>query len=515
MTESTPLPLSNRWLVVIGAVLIQLCLGAIYAWSVFTPALTAKTPGEVAAVYQPAQLGLDQAKADELAEALRDPRAQMRDVAMQRKVARDPDRAAELDEKGAALSKQVDVIVVAHVPADRLAALTYGFENAPTQAIFSAGLLTFAVVMVLAGRLMPVWGPRRLAATGGVVLGAGYLLAGLVAGKSFALLFICIGIIGGAGIGMAYVVPIAVGMKWFPDRKGMITGLAVAGFGFGALLWVKLAGAWGQLIAGSGLPMTLMVFGVVFMVMCLIGSMWMVSPPEGWTPPGWTPRAAAGGSGAPAGGQVEFNWKQMLATPQFHLISTCFAFGAGAGLMSIGLMKAFPIQALTDSGIELAKASAIAGTAMAVFFSLANGVGRIAWGVISDHIGRRASLVLMLGTQGVIVIAFPYLAGQEWLLYLGATLIGFNFGGNFALFPTVTADTFGTKYLAQNYGWVFLAYGFGGILGPMLGGMLGDMGNFPLAFMICGVLCLIASAIAASVRHPHAEPTPTAQPATA
>ena len=185
------------------------------------------------------------------------------------------------------------------------------------------------------------------------------------------------------------------------------------------------------------------------------------------------------------------------------MIFLCFIFGAGAGLMSIGLMKLFPKQALQAGGLSAAQASAIAGTAMAVFFSLANGIGRIAWGALSDKLGRKNSVCIMLASQGLIVIAFQWMAGSQYLLYLGATLIGFNFGGNFALFPTITADTFGTKHIGQNYGWVFLAYGIGGIGGPMLGGRLGDLNNFPLAFTICGVLCLVAAGVAAMIRHPH------------
>ncbi|MBN1382001.1 MAG: MFS transporter, partial [Deltaproteobacteria bacterium] len=147
----------NRWYVAIGAILIQLCLGAIYAWSVFTPKLTLAI----------AQGG------------------------------------------------------------------TYGFSATQAAWIFSVGLLVFSVVMVLAGRMMQRVGPKKLAMSGGIVLGVGYVLGGMF-GSSFAAQLICIGIIGGAGIGLAYVVPIAVGVKWFPDKKGMITGLAVAGFGFGA-----------------------------------------------------------------------------------------------------------------------------------------------------------------------------------------------------------------------------------------------------------------------------------------
>jgi len=107
-----------------------------------------------------------------------------------------------------------------------------------------------------------------------------------------------------------------------------------------------------------------------------------------------------------------------------------------------------------------------------------------------------------LALQGIIVIAFQWMAGTPALLYLGATLIGFNFGGNFSLFPYITADTFGTKSVGQNYGWVFIAYGIGGIVGPILGGKLGDMGNFPLAFTICGASCLVAAGIISAVRAP-------------
>ncbi len=139
---------------------------------------------------------------------------------------------------------------------------------------------------------------------------------------------------------------------------------------------------------------------------------------------------------------------------------------------------------------------------MAVFFSLANGIGRIAWGAICEKLGVKTSIAVMMAIQGIIVIAFQKMAGTPALLYVGATLIGFNFGGNFALFPMITASTFGAKTIGQNYGWVFLAYGIGGIFGPMLGGKLGDMGNFPLAFTICGVLCLVAAGIISMVKPP-------------
>ncbi len=405
----------NRWYVVFAAILIQLCLGAIYAWSVFTPSL-----------------------------------------------------------------------------------VQAGWTKGDTQGVFAAGLAFFAIFTVVAGRLMPRVGPRVLAIAGGLVLGLGYILAGQMGGVDFWSLMIFLGAIGGTGIGLAYVVPIAVGMRWFPDKKGLITGLAVAGFGFGATLWVKLAGSWGHLIATNGLSYTFTLYGIIFLVAVGIGGLFMVFPPEGWKPEGWNPEQQAAAATSTSG--LEMQSKEMLGTPQFYMIFLTFMCGASAGLMSIGLMKLFPMIALNANGVE--NASAIAGTAMAIFFSLANGIGRIAWGAISDKLGRKKSIITMLVIQGITVILFQWMAGHEYMLYLGATIIGFNFGGNFALFPTITADIFGAKFVGQNYGWVFLAYGVGGIFGPMMGGKLGDMGNFPLAFTICGVLCLAAAFIIAMVKAP-------------
>ncbi len=397
----------RRWRVVVGAVLIQFCLGAIYAWSVFTPAL--------------------------------------RDA---------------------------------------------GWSRVQTQVVFSVGLASFALVMVLAGKRLAVWGPRRLAVAGGLTLGAGYVLAGLSGGSDFWPVLLGVGLIGGAGIGLAYVVPIAVGMRWFPDRKGMITGVAVAGFGFGALGWIKLAGEWGELLTRFGLDGTFVIYGVVFAALVLLGSIWMRFPVDGWLPEGFVPPVGADS------GSVNYTPKEMLRTPQFHLISITFAVSAGAGLMAIGLMKLYPVEALVNNGLSRIEASAIAGTAMAVFFSLANGIGRLAWGALSDRLGRKLSIIVMAASQGLLMFAFIPMAGSEYMLYIAAALICFNFGGNFALFPAITADRFGNTAIGANYPWVFLAYGFGGIAFPILGGWLGDFGNFPLAFAICGVACVLGAVAA-------------------
>jgi OFA family oxalate/formate antiporter-like MFS transporter len=416
---------TNRWLVVAGAVLVQLCLGAIYAWSVFTPYL-----------------------------------------------------------KGTSFD----------------GVTRFAFSATQTQAIFSAGLLTFALVMVFAGRWQDRSGPRPVAITGGIVFGIGYILARFL-GASFWGQFACIGIIGGAGIGLAYVCPIAAGVKWFPDKKGLITGLAVAGFGFGALIWIKLASEWGHLIERFGVLNVFGIYGAVFLAAVVLGSMVLVNPPQGYKPAGWEPSKLAANAAAV---KQDFSPLEMVRTHQFWFLWIMFTLLATAGLMVIGNIKLFGIDALQKSGLDKIHASAVAGTAMAVFYSLMNGLGRITWGSMSDKLGRTRSVFLMAILQGIMMFALFWMGGREWTLYIAAAWIGFNFGGNFALFPTATADFFGPRNLGINYALVFTSYGIAGVVGPILGGMVFDITKSYLwAFVPSAALCLVAGALAQVIHPPH------------
>jgi OFA family oxalate/formate antiporter-like MFS transporter len=422
----------NRSLVVVGGILVQLCLGAIYAWSAFTSKLTAEP---------------------------------------------------------------------------------FGFTRTQTQVVFSIGLLTFAVVMALvAGRWQKKSGPRVVAMAGGIVLGLGYVIAGL-SGTSFWGILLGIGILGGAGIGLAYVCPIAALVKWFPDKKGLITGLAVAGFGFGALIWIKLTSGFkfGPLNLTPGwkglygmewtVSHVFILYGILFAGLVALGARVLVNPPEGWVPAGWEPPK---GAAAGATGGVVFTERQMVRTPQFWGLFTSFFVGATAGLMVIGVIQLFGKDALTAHGKTVEQANIIAGTAMGLFYALMNGLGRIVWGRVSDRLGRKNSVVLMLVLQGVIMIVFHFVGGYEWGLYLGAAFIGFNFGGNFALFPAATADYFGNKNVGINYPWVFMSYGVGGVVGPILGGVMGDARAWIWAFVPAGIACLVAAGVAAMLRPPQA-----------
>ena len=416
----------NRWYVVIGAILIQLCLGAIYAWSVFTPKLV--------------------------------------------------DKAGK-----------------------------YAFSASQANWIFSIGLLVFAFTLIISGRMMVKTGPKKLAIASAFVLGLGYILGGLL-GSSFATQLIFIGIVGGAGIGLGYVVPIAVGVKWFPDKKGMVTGLAVAGFGFGAMIWVKSAGEWFNLLDTmnlfglGGVQSVFFLYGIIFMAAILLGSIVMIDPPPGYVPEGWTPPEASAG-GVAVSGMTSFEPREMLGTPQFYMTWLTFLFSAMAGLMVIGNIKLFGIDALKATGMDIKIASAVTGTALA-WLAILNGLGRIIWGTVSDKIGRKMAIFLMCLFQGIIMFLFYKMGSNPTTLIIGACIIGFNFGGNFALFPAITADYFGNKNVGLNYGYVFVSYGIAGVLGPQIAAYFKDAakGNpdpalWVTPFMIAAVACMIGAAI--------------------
>ncbi|MDG6225344.1 MAG: OFA family MFS transporter [Candidatus Thermoplasmatota archaeon] len=547
----------NRWLIVVGAIMIQLALGSIYAWSVFTPPLSNPLPDEDFINVDSAGVMTVELEGDLVVGAESEIEIKLlrngepvNDVPLIVDLAlRNSENEPVKDDKivpylGITYHKG-DPIVMEDVPVEidgdhyvispkvtkggswhfiikmdgaenetfevlqNVRTGEFGFTITQTQIIFAVGLLTFAVFTIIGGRISARIGPRNMAIIGGVVLGSGYIIGSFL-GNSFIGLTIAIGLMGGAGIGLGYVVPIAVGVKWFPDKKGLISGLAVAGFGFGALIWVKLCtgfifgplkltGDWGGLYETMSVSNVFLLYGIMFMVIVVLGGLIMRNPPDGWKPAGWNPPEP---TSKKASGSNEFTPSQMKRTPQYYMLFYMFMVGAGAGLMVIGVIQLFAKYALTENGYAAAEAVTIASTAFALFYSLSNGFGRIIWGALSDKLGRKLSFALMFGSQGVVMIAFFFVGGSEYLLYLAAALIGFNFGGNFALFPSATADFFGNKTVGLNYGWVFLSYGFGGILGPILGGVMGDMELWAWAFIPAGIACFSAAVLALLLKAP-------------
>ncbi|MFX0169523.1 MAG: OFA family MFS transporter [Candidatus Hodarchaeota archaeon] len=418
MLEDKQVRSSRRLLVVVGALIIQICLGSIYAWTIFQTALRA---------------GL------------------------------------------------------------------YGWPSFWTQLPFAAGLASFAGFMILAGRWQDRIGPRKVATLGGILLGAGYLLASLVdmvsAGNSVigtTWLITTYGIIGGAGIGFAYVCPIAALVKWYPDKKGLITGVAVAGFGAGALV-MGYVEEFLLLFSGGLVGTPFLTLGIIYLVLVVMGSQILVNPPTGWTPPGYKPTSDT----AEAKG-TDFIPSQIIRTAAFWLLWFMFLFAATAGLMTLGNVKSAAIAIDPSAGGYLPVWIFIVpiGSLIVGIMSIFNAAGRIIWGALSDRLGRVITMVTMFVflTIGMFGFAVLSLGSFSWVVVLGiASLIGFCFGGNFALFPSSTADYFGPKNVGANYGVLFTSYGVAGVVGGLAAGLIVDFtGSYFIAFVLTGALAIIA-----------------------
>jgi MFS transporter, OFA family, oxalate/formate antiporter len=389
----------------------------------------------------------------------------------------------------------------------------FGWDRTTTQWAFSLALASFAAVMIPAGRLQDRIGPRKVASIGGILLGASFLLgAVLVAAERPWALYLTYGILGGAGIGFAYVCPIAASVKWFPDKKGLITGLAVAGFGAGALFFAGPASilllppaesgepmGLSQILLiglgiseGSGFGMGWRAFFVLHGVVCggavILGASLLRNPPPGWTPP--APKMGS----RPIKPAVDMEWHHMLNTPLACMIWLTFIFGATSGLMAIGQWT--PMMASVLEGKTFAP-DWMRGFGRFVepvgILAIFNALGRIFWGKVSDLIDRPRAMMIMFLMQGMAFMMLPS-AQSNAAIFLASALVGLNFGGCFALFPSLTADCFGTKHFGINYGWIFTAYGVAGIIGPIVGGVLFDVtGQYILAFVFAGTLCFLAA----------------------
>jgi OFA family oxalate/formate antiporter-like MFS transporter len=391
--------------------------------------------------------------------------------------------------------------------------MEFGWDRTTTQWAFSFALVTFAMVMIPAGRLQDRIGPRKVASIGGILLGLSFVLGSVLVAESRPWsLYLTYGVLGGAGIGFAYVCPIAAAMKWFPDKKGLVTGLAVAGFGAGALFFAGPAsilllpqGPGGEAIGlsqtllvalgvsqGSGFGIGWKTFfilhGVTSAAVVLLGATLLRNPEPGWEPPGWQAHKAKNRT------HTDTEWQEMLNTPLACMLWITFIFGATSGLMAIGQWK--PLMGTILHGETFAPAW-MGGFGRFVepvgILAIFNAIGRIFWGKVSDFIDRPRAMMIMFLAQGM---AFMLLVNVEShaAVFLVSAWVGLNFGGNFALFPSATADYFGTKNLGMNYGWIFTAYGVAGILGPVVGGVLYDATQaHVIAFVFAGILCFISA----------------------
>ncbi len=368
----------------------------------------------------------------------------------------------------------------------------WGWSETQTALPYSVAIAIFAFTMVPAGRLQDKWGPRLVATLGGIFCGAGFIVASL--SQSLAGLVIGFGVLAGIGIGFGYASATPPAVKWFPpQRTGLIAGLVVAGFGLASVYIAPLAN---YLLGKFGIQKSFLILGIAFLLTVVVLAQILKNPPAHYKP--------VSGSFNPRGKDltakftgkiIDYEWSEMLRTPQFYLLWIMYVFGAGAGLMVIGkLAKIVDLQA----GIK-------AGFIFVAMLAIGNAAGRIIAGVLSDKIGRTWTIFFVFIFQAILMFILRWLETYS-ALFLASILIGFNYGANLSVFPSVTKDYFGLKNFGLNYGLIFTAWGFGGILGPILSGWIYDQANnFNNAYLIASICLLIAAALTFITRPPKAK----------
>ena len=333
-------------------------------------------------------------------------------------------------------------------------------------------------------------GPRIVALSAGVLYGAGIFLASF-AQPSLWILYLTYGLMAGIGIGLGYIVPVATLIKWFPDKRGFITGIAVAGFGAGALLTAPIAK---QLVQGVGLFPTFAILGILYLVMVVGAALFMKNPPEGWTPEGWEPEEEE--SGERTG--VDYELGGALKTWQWYALWALLFLNVTAGIAIIS--EADPI-AQEVSGVAPATAAWLVS-----IISVGNAAGRFLWAWLSDAIGRKWVFLVMFLLQAALFFLLPVVGASFVMLAILSFIIVSCYGGGFGTMPAFNADYFGSKNVGMIYGLMITAWGFAGVLGPQLISIMYDATrSYAGAFYILAGIMLVSSIVPFIVRPPKRE----------
>ncbi len=348
---------------------------------------------------------------------------------------------------------------------------TFGWTNTQVAWIFSLAILFLSLAAAGGGVLLPRIGPRRLAMTGGALFGAGYLLAALAMRlESLPLFYLGYGVIGGLGLGLGYVTPVATVAKWFPDKQGLVTGMVVMGFGFGALLMSKLLAPLLMTLMQGNLAGVFAALGVVFFGLTLPVAALLTNPPAGYAPAGWQVPAPAGPAGAGAAPAAGGAWP-------YAMMWLFFFCNIVAGIMFIGFQSPMlqTILKMADGALAPERLVACGATLIAVS-SIFNGLGRFFWGGLSDRIGRIQTFRTMLGTQVVVFCVLALLGNRinPWLFGGLVCYVLFCYGGGFGSMPALVLDVFGFRLMPAIYGSILTAWGIGGIVGPQLVARISD-----------------------------------------
>jgi OFA family oxalate/formate antiporter-like MFS transporter len=357
----------------------------------------------------------------------------------------------------------------------------FGWKRTQTSTVFSIAVVMFAVSFVLAGRLQDRFGPFWIAITGGLLVSAGFFLCAYTA--SLPYLFFCYGVLGGMGNGFGYATVVPVVAKWFPDKRGLAIGCALAGYGGGSALFGPIAGL--EMFPHFGWRITYMILGGIFFVMTTVASFLLKNPLASDHAVLEARTTQTKEAQHWVADRRQFLPGEVLRTPAFYLMWLGFGLGSCAGLMVISQLVPFA-QSQGVPGTALATMGLVAGAA-------GNVSGRIVSGWLSDTLGRLNTLRMILAISAVAMPVLYRVGSHVAALYLGVFVVYFCYGAQASVNPATVSDFWGTRHAGENYGLLFSAWGVAGIIGPMIGGVLFDRYyNYKAAFYAAGILAAIA-----------------------
>lgn len=354
-----------------------------------------------------------------------------------------------------------------------------GWTRTQTTLPFTVAIGVIFIGTLVGGRIQDRIGPRPVVLAGGIIYSIGTMLASLVeTPDQLWLLIATYGIVAGVGLGAGYIVPIAMLVKWFPDRRGLITGVAVAGFGAGALITAPLAN---RLIQADDVSAAFLPLGIAYLVATLVGGSFFRNPPQGYAVPGFeAPEARPGFGGSSTLGEA-------LRTPQWYRFAAILALNVTAG---IALVSQAAPAAQSIAGMSAAGAAGLVG-----ILGIFNGVGRVLWGWGSDHIGRMRAFVAMFAVQVACFALLPS-AGSAAFFSVLAALVYLCYGGGFGTMPAAAADFFGPRNAGAIYGAMIVAWSVGGVVGPLaIAAIVDATGGFSTPFYLIAGLAAVSIAL--------------------
>jgi len=334
-----------------------------------------------------------------------------------------------------------------------------GWEKTAVATTFMIIIGMIGLSAAFGGLLVDKKGPKFVATLGVILYGVGVLLGGLALNSgNIWFLYIGYGIIGGMGNGLAYVVPIATLIRWFPDKRGLITGMSVMGFGLGAFFIGKIVPG---LINNVGVVNAFFILGVVYLVGNTLAAMILRNPPAGWLPDGFTPSTKT------VSAADSFSWAEAKKTPQWYMIWGMLFLNVSAGMGLLSKLSPMAQEVIKSAqGITDEKQLAIAGGAVLATASIFNGLGRLFWAAVSDKIGRKNVFLVMFATQAALYFYLPQVNSVMLFTVVACYLLA-CLGGGFAVMPAFAADSFGPTYIGKVYGFVLTAWGAAGVAGGL------------------------------------------------